>query len=670
MKHNPIHLQNTQFLSLSVLCMLALYGCPEDDPQMIYITPMAGMTAGTTPPTAGMMAGTTYPVGGQYPPGECPDRDRDGFQDRACNADVTRGGGDCDDTSNAINPGRVENCANAIDNNCNGLLPAQDPMCQQACPDMDRDGFQDAMCNSDPNQRGGDCDDTNYRVYPGAMEICGNQLDDDCTNGDLACLPNCTDADRDGFGVGSDCRGPDCDDRNPRINPFQSEICGDGIDQDCNGSDLICPMNCEDRDRDGFGIGPGCRGMDCDDTNPNVNPSVIEIINDNIDNDCNGSDLTTRMLCDDPDLDGYGVGTGCLGFDCDQADPRVNSGRIEICGNGLDDDCNRGDQVCTTVGVGTCVDNDGDGHGQGACRNSGLDCDDNNPLINPFEEEVCNGVDDNCNNVVDECSGRNQVCDSNYRCVGQVGAPCAQDQDCLQEQGLVCDQRSRECRVSVGDSCLDSSECVGTAECTSLPVCRDGLTCYQLEGAHCDASCDCTGTLLCNDLNSICVECAGGANCDADEVCSDGGFCMDERYIGDFGDNAVIEMLEIILDCHQTYRGAPSTRGCSRVQVGRDLGSMNGQMLDAVPSEENVIDYVCENNGEVENYFSADDYRILQGIVGCGLIDLQQLWWPNRVQVGSEVCVYYAAQKSGFGFPQSTRSEVIVVDLCTISVID
>ena len=124
------------------------------------------------------------------------------------------------------------------------------------------------------------------------------------------------------------------------------------------------------------------------------------------------------------------------------------------------------------------------------------------------------------------------------------------------------------------------------------------------------------------------------------------------------------------MECHRTYRGAPSTRGCSRVQVGRDLGSMNGMLLDSLPNADTVDNYVCENNGEVENHFTDTEYDILKGIFGCGILDLWNIWWPNRVQVDNEVCIYYAARKSGFDFPSRTRSEVIVVDQCTLSIID
>ncbi len=45
------------------------------------------------------------------------------------------------------------------------------------------------------------------------------------------------------------------------------EICGDGIDQDCNGSDVSCPGG--DSDRDGY-----LSGADCDDSNRNIFPGI------------------------------------------------------------------------------------------------------------------------------------------------------------------------------------------------------------------------------------------------------------------------------------------------------------------------------------------------------------------------------------------------------------
>lgn len=62
---------------------------------------------------------------------------------------------------------------------------------------------------------------------------------------DLA--PACPDADEDGVRR-ADCVEPgrlaDCDDGDPLIRPGASDPCGDGVDQDCDGADTMCPVGC------------------------------------------------------------------------------------------------------------------------------------------------------------------------------------------------------------------------------------------------------------------------------------------------------------------------------------------------------------------------------------------------------------------------------------------
>ena len=99
----------------------------------------------------------------------------------------------------------------------------------------------------------------------------------------------CVDADGDGYFFGANCgTAPDCNDHDAGINPGAGEICGDGIDQDCSGIDLICQDNPNDidDDADGYTENQG----DCNDNDPLTYPGADEIPHDGIDQNCNGFD--------------------------------------------------------------------------------------------------------------------------------------------------------------------------------------------------------------------------------------------------------------------------------------------------------------------------------------------------------------------------------------------
>ena len=101
----------------------------------------------------------------------------------------------------------------------------------------------------------------------------------------------------------------------------------------------------------------------------------------------------------DRDLDGFGdpwnlvyahnapEGYISAGGDCNDADPQTYPGATDIPADGIDQDCSGADAFAD-------ADNDG--------FLSNVDCNDNNALIFPGAEEVCDGIDNNCNGVVDE----------------------------------------------------------------------------------------------------------------------------------------------------------------------------------------------------------------------------------------------------------------------------
>ena len=97
-----------------------------------------------------------------------------------------------------------------------------------------------------------DCDDSNRNVNPGVInEVCGDGLDNDCKNGvDDGCIAPCIDVDSDRYGVGPDVRAcavttdVDCDDGDFNRNPGATEICGNIVDEDCDSIAQSCPIVC------------------------------------------------------------------------------------------------------------------------------------------------------------------------------------------------------------------------------------------------------------------------------------------------------------------------------------------------------------------------------------------------------------------------------------------
>ncbi len=340
---------------------------------------------------------------------------------------------DCDDAAAAVNPGATEVCdASDTDEDCDGQADDADSSVSAATysvfyVDTDADTFGDpatpiSLCDEtlaavDDDT---DCDDTQATVYPGAPEITGDGIDQDCDEGEL-CY---TDGDGDGWhtdvvvdSLDFDCSDPgealgsapgeDCDDTDPAFHPGASETdCSDPTDYNCDGS-----VAYDDADSDGFAA---C--LECDDGDAGVNPDATEVC-DSVDNDCDGTaDGPTAIGAvdwfADQDGDTYtdptrstldctapeGYAAASAEPDCEDTDEAVNPGAAEGVDDALDQDCD-GLELCF-------LDFDDDGYRPDetstaesadlSCAGEGVatteeptgDCDDHNPDAWPGAPEI------------------------------------------------------------------------------------------------------------------------------------------------------------------------------------------------------------------------------------------------------------------------------------------
>jgi hypothetical protein len=230
--------------------------------------------------------------------------------------------------------------------------------------DLDGDGFFDGSnpdCVAAWDAAQLDCDDGNAAVHPGATEVC-NGVDDDCDgavdDGAIDATTWFADADSDGYGdpsepelacdepAGASAQAGDCDDANAAVNPAAAEVCN-GQDDDCDtlvdDDDADLDLSTADSgylDLDGDGFGDAASPVtacdlpadavadatDCDDTDPDVYPGAVEVWYDGVDANCNGDS--------DYDADGDGVDAeGYGGTDCDDTDPSITEdcGPASVC---------------------------------------------------------------------------------------------------------------------------------------------------------------------------------------------------------------------------------------------------------------------------------------------------------------------------------------------------
>ncbi|MBI5739348.1 MAG: DUF4215 domain-containing protein [Nitrospirae bacterium] len=528
---------------------------------------------------------------------------------RRCNAAGT-GFGEC--TGQTLPAAEI---CDDLDNDCNGLVDDA-PGSTVWYPDNDNDGYGDQSAGimkcTQPSgyiETGNDCDDGLSSVYPGAGEACDG-LDNDCDGStdescvDTACfaqeldmLNSCFTTCGSNFvcqqaclssvsqtcgyaftnlvmcSVGSGCNmEPNCmmeSCPNQWINIFGS-MCDNGDTKVC-GSDIgACRQGAET-----------CVNGAWDHTCAGEIAPVAEICGDGIDNDCNGT-TDEAWVCSDNDGDGF-IGRD----DCDDADLNIYPGAVEVC-DGIDNNCDgQTDEGVTTQYF---IDRDGDGHGDPsesieACSppsfeyvSDSTDCDDSRSDIYIGADEVCDGLDNNCNGQTDDnCySCGNGICEADK---GETLAKC--EFDCaVCGDGIL--QSSEQCE----DGNADNND--GCSSTCRDEYCGDGIV-------QSNEECDDGSTMNNDGCNYICKReyCGDGIQQSGiGEVCDDG------NAVNGDGCNTLCQ-----LDCinNSTILCGPSDVGeCRRGTQTCIDGTWSECIGEIVPSAE-ICDGLDNNcDGQVD----------------------------------------------------------------------
>ena len=522
-----------------------------------------------------------------------PDSDGDGFGDVSASSVcacapsglATSGtNSDCDDSEKSIHLGASESC-NGKDDNCDGVT-------DEGC-DGDGDGWCAlGLIVTGGKCKAGDCNDGNASIHPAGKEICGNGSDDDCDGatdsgtGATGCANFYADSDGDGWGAGTGtclcaaadvfttAKNGDCNDGDQNIHPDGSEVCGNSIDDDCNGqTDEAGGKGCTnfyvDLDGDGWGgATPTClcaasgewsvsSGGDCNDGNGDIHPSASESCN-GVDDNCDGStDEAGANGCStwfvDGDGDGYGsdgsakclcagaVGLSQAGSDCNDNSAKAFPGGKEIC-DGIDNDCDGATDLNASDCTVYFLDSDGDNYGDSGVSGcfcapignfkavAGGDCADGNAAIHPGATEICDGIDNDCANGTDDngalgCTsywrdhdgdGYGVTADSLCLCASTGEYTATASGDCNDDDSGVHPTASESCN-GVDDNCDGATDPANADGCTPWYLDKDG----DSYGSFLSASkCLCTGVSGYASTGGDCNDGDSGVHPGATEVCN------------------------------------------------------------------------------------------------------------------------------------------------------
>lgn len=423
--------------------------------------------------------------------------------------------------------------------------------CGRCVPTCDGDG--DGFCPGTPTDRqpGNDCNDANARIYPRALEVCGNRSDDDCDGHvDEGCT-TCAGDDQCKAGFEA-CLGGRCEVCANSCTPTTCTFGGDrnvpgsGVAGRCHAYGRGCTRCVPSCDVDGDGACPGNPGQgqtgnDCNDANPAIHGGASEVCGNNADDDCDGQvdegcdRCATDAACTRPmQACVDGVCEPCPGtcteatcrFGADMAGMGGVAGKCVAFGNG----CGRCIATCDSDADGFCPGSPGSGQ-------PGGDCNDGDRTINPRAIELCgNGRDDDCNNHVDEgcktCSSDAECPAGLQACVAgtcQVCTASCNPERCRfgEQPGMANSGVAGRC-TSFGNGC---SACVPACDKDGDGYCP-GETVTGQPGGDCNdenRSINPRGREVCGNnvdddcdgrVDQGCTPCAAAAMCGANQSCA------------------------------------------------------------------------------------------------------------------------------------------------------